>query len=288
MFGYVGPLTCELKIKDKTLYDAYYCGVCREIGKNFGQPPRAALSYDCTFLALLIASVKRPVPPQMHWCGFKPLSKKRAMMPSSEAIEFSANVNIILTWYKLRDDWSDERKVSALALRPLLSSSAKKAFKACPKAAGAVERGLSSLSALERANCSDIDAPCDAFARMMREVMLTAPSVDRRTLEAMAHMSYHMGRWIYLADAWDDRAKDEKSGAYNPFTASGAGKDRAGFLMNISLTEAVKAYDLIDVIANKGILDNIIRLGCYERTCRLLDPVCGGTAINESAKTEPQ
>ena len=54
MFGYVGPLTCELRIKDKTLYDAYYCGLCREIGKSFGQPPRATLSYDCTFLACLL------------------------------------------------------------------------------------------------------------------------------------------------------------------------------------------------------------------------------------------
>ena len=150
--------------------------------------------------------------------------------------------------------------------------------------AGAVERGLAELSGLERANCADIDAPCDAFARMMREIMLNAPVMDKRALDVMAHMSYHMGRWIYLADAWDDRAKDEKSGAYNPFTASGAKRDRAGFLMNISLTEAVKAYDLLNVIANKGILDNIIRLGCYERTCRLLDPVCGGTnAIDESA-----
>ncbi len=284
MFGYVGPLTCELRIKDKTLYDAYYCGLCREIGKSFGQPPRATLSYDCTFLALLIASVKGPVVPEMHRCGFKPLSKRRAMIPSSEAVKFSANVNIILTWYKLRDDWSDERKASALALRPLLSSSAKKAFKACPEVAGAVERGLAELSGLERANCADIDAPCDAFARMMREIMLNAPVMDKRALDVMAHMSYHMGRWIYLADAWDDRAKDEKSGAYNPFTASGAKRDRAGFLMNISLTEAVKAYDLLNVIANKGILDNIIRLGCYERTCRLLYPVCGGTgAIDESA-----
>ena len=150
--------------------------------------------------------------------------------------------------------------------------------------AGAVERGLAELSELERANCADIDAPCDAFARMMREIVLNAPVMDKRALDVMAHMSYHMGRWIYLADAWDDRAKDEKSGAYNPFTASGAKRDRAGFLMNISLTEAVKAYDLLNVIANKGILDNIIRLGCYERTCRLLYPVCGGTgAIDESA-----
>lgn len=138
------------------------------------------------------------------------------MIPSSEAVKFSANVNIILTWYKLRDDWSDERKASALALRPLLSSSAKKAFKACPEVAGAVERGLAELSGLERANCADIDAPCDAFARMMREIMLNAPVMDKRALDVMAHMSYHMGRWIYLADAWDDRARTKKAELTTP------------------------------------------------------------------------
>ena len=40
MFGYVGPLTCELRIKDKTLYDAYYCGLCREIALASPRAPR--------------------------------------------------------------------------------------------------------------------------------------------------------------------------------------------------------------------------------------------------------
>ena len=57
MFGYVTPLKNELKVKDFDLFRAYYCGLCHEIKKNFGNIPRLTLNYDMTFLAILLDSL---------------------------------------------------------------------------------------------------------------------------------------------------------------------------------------------------------------------------------------
>ena len=74
-------------------------------------------------------------------------------------------------------------------------------------------------------------------------------------------MFYNLGRWIYLIDAWDDREKDEKSGGYNPFLITKMEPERARFLLNVTLNEVSKAYDLLNLQQPSGLLDNIIRLG---------------------------
>ena len=71
-------------------------------------------------------------------------------------------------------------------------------------------------------------------------------------------------------DAWDDREKDKKSGAFNPFLMADAGRDRAEFLAFCSLNEAINAYELIDFKSHKGLLDNIIYNGCPAKAREVL------------------
>ena len=116
MFGYVVPVKSELKVRELALYNGYYCGLCQTIGSRFGQPARLTLNYDSTFFALLLTSIAgtKAAPCVMRRCGYKPFHKKRLFAPESDAIRFAADVNVLLAWYKLRDDWHDERKVLAL------------------------------------------------------------------------------------------------------------------------------------------------------------------------------
>ena len=50
MFGYVKPDKPYLYLKDETLYNALYCGVCVSIKKTLGNLPRFTLTYDIAFL----------------------------------------------------------------------------------------------------------------------------------------------------------------------------------------------------------------------------------------------
>lgn len=48
----------ELKVREYEVYCGYYCGICKSIGRRYGQLPRMALSYDAAFLAILLASIE--------------------------------------------------------------------------------------------------------------------------------------------------------------------------------------------------------------------------------------
>lgn len=62
MFGYVGINNEELKVKDLKRYKAYYCGLCEELGSKYGGRGRLTLSYDMTFLAILLTGVYEKTP----------------------------------------------------------------------------------------------------------------------------------------------------------------------------------------------------------------------------------
>ena len=57
MFGYVIPNQAALDDESKARYRTAYCGLCRRIGALHGLRSRLTLSYDLTFLDLLLSSL---------------------------------------------------------------------------------------------------------------------------------------------------------------------------------------------------------------------------------------
>ena len=57
MFGYVIPNQAALDDEAKARYRTAYCGLCRRIGALHGLRGRLTLSYDLTFLDLLLSSL---------------------------------------------------------------------------------------------------------------------------------------------------------------------------------------------------------------------------------------
>lgn len=271
MFGYVAPHKCELKVRELSMYEAWYCGLCRTIAARFGQAPRLTLDYDCTFLALLLAGITGERSPcESGGCFYKPLRKKRMIKSATPALEYAADVNILLAHAKLEDDWHDEKNVLSLAAAGALRSSASKAARYAPGAAKAIKEGVSQLSEYEKRQERELDRVADAFASLLRSILQGYPPLDDKTRQVTGWLGYHLGRWIYLMDAWDDRKKDQKSGSYNPFLLTNADEQRVSFLLYASLAEIEKAYDLLEVKSNKGLLDNIVYQGCRMQTKRLL------------------
>ena len=60
MFGYIVANKEELSEDEFIRYRACYCGLCRELGKRYGQVDRITLTYDMLFLILLFSSLYEP------------------------------------------------------------------------------------------------------------------------------------------------------------------------------------------------------------------------------------
>ena len=59
MFGYLQIQKSELLVRESEAYKAVYCGLCRQMGKDYSVFTRFTLSYDCTFYAMLLMSLNR-------------------------------------------------------------------------------------------------------------------------------------------------------------------------------------------------------------------------------------
>lgn len=270
MFGYVVPLEPELKVCELARYKAYYCGLCDELGKLYSLPARAAHSYDMAFLAMLLSGVEedgRLVPSR---CALKPFSRKKPKADESPCLEFAADLGATLFCEKLRDDRRDGGGLRSTLVHSVYGGCVKRAMKRAPELYGTVRAGIDELVELEKSRSDELDAPADAFGRMMKSAVAMAPVRDKDAKRAICAAVYNLGKWIYLADAWEDRKADSERGCYNVFNITEAGADRAEFLMLYSLREAYAAAELVEMRFNGGIVLNILGLGCVEKTRLLL------------------
>lgn len=113
MFGYVTICEPELKIKDFKAYKACYCGLCKSLKEYYGSLGQLTLTYDMTFVILLLTSLyETELKQSMHRCKVHPV-KKQTML-QNEFSEYAADMNILLSYYHLKDDWQDEKKLSGL------------------------------------------------------------------------------------------------------------------------------------------------------------------------------
>ena len=262
MFGYVRPFRPELKCKDFDLYRATYCGLCRCLRRRYGLIAPMFLNFDFTFLALLLWEPEETFTPCRGRCHGNPL-REMPMCPDSPALELAADESVVLSWWKLRDSVRDDGLFGGLPARILsaaLGPAYRKAARRRPEFDRTARTCLEELAVLERENCPSLDRTADAFARLLQAA---APHEGERG-RVLSQLLYHLGRWIYLADARDDLEEDKQSGRYNPVAArfGQSGDDAALRLtMDSSLELMESALQLGEFGCRKPLLENIVYLG---------------------------
>lgn len=274
VFGYVQADRPEMKVKEFETYRAYYCGLCRALKKRYGQISRLTLSYDASFLYLLAASQSERVPEyEKKRCPVHPARRHPAAADDGAA--FAAAVNVLLAAGNLRDDVADEKKISARAGLAGLARAEKKARRDCPEAAVIIDSRLAQLRQVEARACADLDAAADPFGGMLGALFELCGKEEAQR-QVLRRIGYQLGRWIYLIDAYADRKKDEKSGAYNPFLCRFGGADdpalreEAQFALCSTLRGLGDALDLLEFKKHGGIIENILRRGLYRKTEEIL------------------
>ena len=222
------------------------------------------LNYDFTFLALLLEENPDKVPVCRGRCHANPL-KKLPMCAMSSSLALAADESVVLAYWKLKDSAQDDggwKGLGARILCVLFTPSYRKAAKGCPEFDRTVVSCLEELHKLEQENCPSMDRAADTFARLLQAAapVTGVPERDR----PVSLLLYHVGRWIYLADARDDLDEDKKSGSYNPLLLrfpDGCEDTLLGTTMKHSLNMACSALSMLELGERAGILENILYLG---------------------------
>lgn len=272
MFGYVVVNEQELKIREFRLYRAYYCGQCMDLKEHYGQTGRLTLSYDTVFLSLLLTSLYEPQDKiDSVRCIAHPVERHDTRQ--NEYTRYAADMNIILSYYSCLDDWNDERDAKKKVMAGLLKASSEKACSLYPEKAQVIRDKLDELHEIEKGSRSPdaaqgsssllLDKAGAAFGDLMAEIF------DYKHDEwgpALRRTGYHLGKYIYILDAYDDLEKDLRSGSFNPLAAM---KDRHGFddyvqgLLTMTISECTAAFETLPIVENIDILRNILYSGIW-------------------------
>lgn len=266
MFGYLQIQKSELLVREFEAYKAVYCGLCKQMGKDYSFLARLSLSYDCTFYAMLIMSVKRSCKGFKDGrCKFNPLKKCKFAVSEDDSYSKASAFSVISAYYKLKDNLSDDsffKKLLTYMVMPFFSCWRKKAVKKHPEIDAIVSEMMDMQCKAEHSENTSLDMSAHPTAYMLANLFaLEAKNeMDKRVYY---EFGYHLGRWIYLIDAADDLQKDIKNGNFNPFRniRSDNLKEYITAVLNQSLARAYDAYNLIDIKDFKGILDNMMLLG---------------------------
>jgi len=261
VFGYVNANVRELTPEQKTRYNSVYCGICRQIRLRSSSAARLGLRYDMAFLALLHMSLYEPEETAGNRaCGIHPI-KPRPWV-DNQSVQYAADMNVALAYYKALDDWNDDKKLTAKAMSGVFGKHFADIETQYPRQCAAIRENIRRLDELEEENCANPDEPANCFGKLMGELMVCQEDLWAPTLRKMGMA---LGRFIYLADAAMDYRRDQRRKKYNPYLAMGTGEDwqRWDQYLILAMAKCTQEFEKLPLVQDKDILDNILYSGVW-------------------------
>lgn len=259
MFGHVQANLADLTEEQKSRYKASYCGLCHTIGKRHGLIARLGLSYDLTFLSLLLSSLYEPEECHTHCrCAMHPCKKHCSV--TNEVTEYAADMTVALTYYKCLDDWKDDRNLIWFLYAKCLEKRYEQVKKSWPRQCLAIEKELDALSRIEQGKSTNPDAAANSFGRLMEELFVMRQDEWEKSLRTLG---YHLGKYIYFADAVLDYDKDCKRSSYNPLHYTEMKPEEIRTALEGMLGYASNAFEFLPLIQDVSLLRNILYSGIW-------------------------
>ncbi len=218
MFGFILPNIESLEDEEKKRYRAAYCGVCRSLKQRYGQLPRVTVSFDMTFLALVLGSLYEPQETKgAARCPLHPA--KPQAFAQSEYSNYAADLSVAFAYHKLLDDWHDDHTIKSRAAAFALAGAYRKAKKRIPQECRAIEEALAEIQVMEKQLLEQneslpLDAPANRFGLLLGDIF--AHKNDFWVTD-LRRFGARLGKFVYVMDAAMDLEEDLRTGSYNPF-----------------------------------------------------------------------
>lgn len=264
MFGYVVAHKPELKMREFYKYKAYYCGLCKVLREKYGFSGQLTLTYDMTFLIILLTSLYEPVSDvEEKRCIVHPLEKQK--MLTNEITEYAADMNVVLSYFHLKDDWQDEKSKKGYLGMKALSRAYRKLEEKYLDKCKRIRECLDTLQTCEIQGESDIDTVSRCFGDLMAELFVYKQDVWEETLRKVG---FYLGKFIYIMDAYDDVVQDSKKHNYNVLISEFEKEEFDEYckeMLNAILAECTNAFELLPCVEDAEILRNILYAGVWTR-----------------------
>lgn len=260
MFGTIMANKPELKVREFERYKGFYCGLCRQLRDNSGRLSQLTLTYDMTFLILLLSSLYEPgEQEERHRCFVHPGRKQR--MIRNEITDYAADMNVLLSYYHFLDDWADEKKVSAKCASWVFAGTAKRIAERYPRQAEVIQAQLSELGALEKQGVTQLDDISRPFGTLLSELFVYREDSFQ---DILRRFGFFLGKYIYLLDACLDLEQDQKKEAFNPLlerSREPSFEKSIKEVLDSTMREAIIEFEKLPLEMDLPILRNILYEG---------------------------
>ncbi len=262
MFGYLTADRGKLTPEENTRYHEAYCGLCRSLRIRYGSFAGFSVNYDMCFLVLLLQSLYEGEEQKgSERCPAHPVHGRNWWKCCYT--DYAADINILFSVNKLKDDWKDDGNPAALAAAATFRKAYRNAQDLYPRQAAAVKDSMFALRALEEKRCEDPDAAAETFAEMMAEAFVYR---EDRWADVLRQFGAALGRCLYIMDACMDLEQDALFDRFNPFRRYyGLSDNEKRFrnILNMLLGECLYYFDLLPLVQDTQILKNILCCGLW-------------------------
>ena len=266
MFGYINLNRKELAGESVKAYQAYYCGLCQMLKQSCGAKGQMLLNYDMTFLVALLSGLYELGHKETEFtCPLHPTKKQKAW--TNEATEYAADMNVILAYHNFEDDWKDNKAYTKRALAKAFSKDYKRIQKKYPRQVKSILRYTEELARAEAAEEENIDVIAGLTGEMLGEVFAWK---EDEWAEEMRCLSFYMGKFIYLMDAYEDLEQDKKRQEYNPFAKMVCEQEKdfetfAKLILTSMMSECAKSFERLPILQHADILRNVLYSGVWSK-----------------------
>ena len=264
MFGYIIVNKAEMKFKEFDVYHSYYCGLCRKLKEKYGATGQLSLSYDMTFLLMLLSGLYEP---ETERSSCKCIAHPFEQHPTRINIftDYMADMNVLFTYYKCRDDWEDEKKVLKLLYGKMLEGKTKKAREMYLDKFRKIDMLMHEMSEAEKSGKADIDTMAGLFGQIMVKIVICK---EDEWTENLSRFAFYLGKFIYLMDAYEDIETDIRKGTFNPLKKIYNNPDfeeECRTILTMMMSECCKEFEQLPILENVEILRNILYSGVWCR-----------------------
>lgn len=258
IFGYVVANMDKLTDEEKQHYRSCYCGLCKALGDRHGAISRITLTYDMTFLVLFLSALyKTDNTIETERCITHPLKLHKYW--SNEITDYAADMNVVLAYYNLIDNWVDDRKFISLCEAKLFEHEYKQIAAQYPIKCAAISKCLKELTSIEKSGILNPDIPANCFGELMSEIFIFKDEY----IKNVRAFGKALGKFIYIMDACLDLKADIKNERYNPLVMLSS--ESFSDILNLLMSDCTEKYKLLPIDRDKNLIENILYSGVWTR-----------------------
>ena len=264
MFGYVITNCKTLSEQERARFRAMYCGMCHTLRERYGHLGRFTLSYDMTFVAMVISALYEQKEILLsERCLPHMLKAHDAIL--SPAMEYAVDLNVALAYQKCADNWQDDKNPAFAAAGVLLKGAYRKACEAQGSKCRAIEEWMDAIRRYEKSGSEEIDPPMNLTGKMMGTLFQFRNDFFA---EELYRMGDGLGRFIYLMDAYDDLETDVKRKKFNPLKSIMHQPDFEEICrdaLTMAIADSAAAFEALPILRDADLIRNILYSGVWAK-----------------------